>query len=96
MLDNSELTIDLIHVLELLDNHNNYGKILNVCNGLLQKMDTLEQSMSRLPEIQRPYDSTVSLQDRKRMQDEIQAKTEFIEKYKTLISAKVDSDVMRE
>lgn len=28
LLDNSELTLDLIHILELVDNSANYGKIL--------------------------------------------------------------------
>ncbi|PJF18066.1 hypothetical protein PSACC_02134 [Paramicrosporidium saccamoebae] len=81
---------------ELLDNHNNYGKILNVCNGLLQKMDTLEQYMNRLPDIQKPYDSTVALKDRKKVQDEIQTRTEFIEKYRRLISVKIDPNVISE
>lgn len=30
LLDNSDLTLDLIHILELLDRPTNYGKILNV------------------------------------------------------------------
>lgn len=30
MMDNSELTLDLIHILELLDKKSNLGKILNI------------------------------------------------------------------
>lgn len=30
MMDNSELTLDLIHMLELLDKKTNLGKILNI------------------------------------------------------------------
>lgn len=30
LLDNSELTLDLIHMLELIDNPTNYGKVLGM------------------------------------------------------------------
>jgi len=34
-LDNSELTLDLCHVLELLDSPSNYGKIINLVSLIL-------------------------------------------------------------
>lgn len=46
MMDNSELTLDLIHMLELLDKKTNLGKILNIVGTSVIQVTLISPSVT--------------------------------------------------
>lgn len=48
LLDTSELTLELIHILELIDNPSNYPRVLKICSKVQDKLADLKQIMGSI------------------------------------------------